>query len=85
MISALLTKIFGSKNERELKKTSTGDSGNINELEPKMQAFSDNELKAQTFIYKERLEKGESLDDLLPEAFATVREASVRALKMRSF
>ena len=57
----------------------------INELEPKMQAMSDDELKAQTDDFKARYAEGESLDDLLPEAFATVREASVRTIGQRHF
>jgi len=84
MVSNLLTKVFGSKNERELKKIQPVVE-KINALEPRIQAMSDAELKAQTQRFKDRLNSGESLDDLLPEAFATVREASVRALKMRHF
>jgi len=84
MVSNLLTKVFGSKNERELKKIQPVVE-KINALEPRIQAMSDEELKAQTQRFKDRVNTGESLDDLLPEAFATVREASVRALKMRHF
>jgi preprotein translocase subunit SecA len=84
MVSNLLTKVFGSKNERELKKIQPVVE-KINALEPRIQAMSDEELKAQTQRFKDRLNSGESLDDLLPEAFATVREASVRTLKMRHF
>ena len=84
MISTMLTKIFGSKNERELNKLQPVIQA-INGIEPEMRAFSDDELKSRTIVYKERLEKGESLDALLPEAFATIREASVRTLKMRHF
>jgi len=79
-----LTKIFGSKNERELKKL-WPVVDQINSFEPSMKALTDDELKAQTLRFKERIEKGETLDDLLPEAFAAVREASVRTLKMRHF
>ena len=79
-----LTKIFGSKNERELKKL-WPVVDQINSFEPALKALDDDELKAQTLRFKERIEKGESLDELLPEAFATVREASVRTLKMRHF
>jgi preprotein translocase subunit SecA len=79
-----LTKIFGSKNERELK-ILWPVVDKINSLEPSIQALSNDDLKSQTVRFKERLEKGESLDDLLPEAFATVREASVRTLNMRHF
>ena len=84
MVSNLLTKVFGSKNERELKKIQPVVA-KINALEPRIQAMSDDELKAQTKLFKDRLNNGESLDDFLPEAFATVREASVRSLEMRHF
>lgn len=84
MISTLLTKVFGSKNERELKKLQP-IVARINELETRIQALSDEELRNQTAVFKTRYENGEPLDDLLPEAFATVREASVRTLKMRHF
>jgi preprotein translocase subunit SecA len=84
MVMSLLTKVFGSKNERELKKLQPAVD-RINALEPAMQAMSDAELRAQTGRFKERVERGEALDDLLPEAFAAVREASVRTLKMRHF
>ena len=84
MVSNLLTKVFGSKNERELKKIQPVVE-KTNALEPRIQAMSDDELKAQTQLFKDRLNTGESLDDLLPEAFATVREASVRTLQMRHF
>ncbi len=84
MITSLLTKVFGSKNDRELKKLQPTIE-NINAFEPEIQALSDEQLKAQAVLFRQRLEKGESLDDILPEAFATVREASVRTLKMRHF
>ena len=84
MILNFLTKVFGSKNERELKRLAPLVA-RINELEPEIQAMSDETLRAQTPRFKERLENGEPLDDLLPEAFATVREASVRTLEMRHF
>jgi preprotein translocase subunit SecA len=84
MVLNLLTKVFGSQNERELKRMQpTVDQ--INALEPAIQALSDEELKAQTAVFKQRVEQGETLDDILPEAFATVREASMRTLKMRHF
>ena len=79
-----LTKIFGSKNERELKKL-WPVVDQINSFEPSMKALSNDEFKAQTLRFKERIAKGETLDDLLPEAFAAVREASVRTLNMRHF
>ena len=79
-----LTKVFGSKNERELKRLQPL-LGEVNLLEPKIQAMNDAQLRAQTGLFRERLDRGEPLDDMLPEAFASVREASVRALKMRHF
>lgn len=84
MIANLLTKVFGSKNERELRKLQPIVE-QINALEPEIQAMSDEQLRAQTPKFKTRLENGESLEELLPEAFATVREASIRTLKMRHF
>ena len=84
MILDFLTKVFGSKNDREIKSIQP-IVDQINQLEPEIQALSDDALKNQTARFKERLEKGEPLDDLLPEAFATIREASIRALGMRHF
>ncbi len=84
MVFNLLTKVFGSKNERELKKLQPAVEA-INSLEQKMQAMNDEQLKAQNHLFKERFEKGEPLEDILPEAFATVREASIRTLNMRHF
>jgi len=84
MVFSLLTKIFGSKNERELRKLQPVVEA-TNSLEQKMRAMNDEQLKAQYYLFKERFEKGESLEDILPEAFATVREASVRTLNMRHF
>ena len=84
MVSNLLTKVFGSKNERELKKIQPVVE-KTNAFEPRIQTMSDEDLKAQTQRFKDRLNNGEPLDDLLPEAFATVREASVRTLEMRHF
>ncbi len=80
----MLTKIFGNKNQREIKRLNKVVK-QINELEADMQALSDEQLRAKTTEFKTRYEEGESLDDLLVEAFATVREASVRVLKMRHF
>ena len=84
MIASFLTKIFGSKNQRELKKLDPLVQ-EINALEPTIKAMDDDALKAQTLRFRERLEKGEELDAILPEAFATVREASMRTLEMRHF
>ncbi|NNE06167.1 MAG: preprotein translocase subunit SecA [Xanthomonadales bacterium] len=84
MFNSLFTKIFGSRNERVVKKMSRLVQ-QINDLEPAMQALSEEELKAKTAEFRHRLENGESLDNLLPEAFACVREASVRTLGLRHF
>lgn len=84
MIGNILKKVFGSKNERELNKLKPIVE-QINALEPEIQALSDDELKAKTQAFKERIDQGVTLEELLPEAFAVVREASVRTLKMRHF
>ncbi|MXO90080.1 preprotein translocase subunit SecA [Pontixanthobacter aquaemixtae] len=84
MINALMKSIFGSSNDRYVK--SLGKIVNqINALEPQIQALSDAELQAQTAKFRDQLANGQTLDDILPEAFATVREASVRVLGMRHF
>ena len=84
MITDTLKKLFGSRNERLLK-TYRKTVNQINALEPTVQALSDDALRAKTAEFKERLAKGDSLDSLLPEAFAVVREASVRVFGMRHF
>ncbi len=84
MISGLLKKIFGSRNDRLIKQYSQTVK-RINALEPAMQALSDEQLRAKTDEFRQRHAAGESLDNLLPEAFAVVREAGVRALGMRHF
>ncbi len=84
MLSNLLKNIFGSKNEREIRSIRP-IVDRINQLELEIKRLSDGELKAKTGEFKERLKNGESLDDLLPEAFAVVRETSVRVLGMRPF
>jgi preprotein translocase subunit SecA len=84
MFNAILTKIVGSKNERDLKRMAPIVQ-RINELEREVSRLSDLELKGRTPKFKERLAAGETLDDLLPEAFATIREASKRTLGMRHF
>ncbi|MFW6374016.1 MAG: hypothetical protein ACOC3W_09995, partial [Thermodesulfobacteriota bacterium] len=71
MIFDFLTKVFGSKNERELKKIQPLVE-QINGLEPQVQAMSDEALRNQTAVFMERLENGETPEDILPEAFATV-------------
>ncbi|MBU1399128.1 MAG: preprotein translocase subunit SecA [Proteobacteria bacterium] len=84
MIGNLLTKIFGSKNEREIKALNPAVEM-INSLESGIHSMSDEQLRNQTLIFKERLGRGEKLEEILPEAFATVREASSRTLNMRHF
>ena len=84
MLLNLLTKVFGSKNERELRKLRPLVE-KINALEPGIQSRSDEALKGVTSDFKQRIENGEPLEDMLPEAFAVVREASLRALHMRHF
>ena len=84
MISTLFKKLFGSRNERLVKQYAQKVQ-QINALEPAMQALSDDELRAKTTEFKQRYANGESLDKLLPEAFAVVREGSRRALGMRHF
>ena len=84
MLSNVFKKVFGSRNDRLLKQYRRSVAA-INALEPAMQALSDTELRDKTSEFKRRLESGEKLDDLLPEAFATVREASRRTLDMRHF
>ena len=84
MIGFLARKVFGTRNERVLRSFST-TVAQINALEGKMQQLSDDALQRQTQIFRERLDRGEHLDSLIPEAFATVREASRRVLGMRHF
>lgn len=81
---SFLTKIFGSRNQRLLKQYQA-TVRQINALEPTLEALSDEQLKAKTNEFKTRLGNGETLDQLLPEAFAVCREASKRVLKMRHF
>jgi len=84
MLNSLIKAIFGSANERYLKKLRK-IVAQINALEPQMQALSDEELKRQTAKLRGLLAEGATLDEILPEAFATVREASVRVLGLRHF
>ena len=84
MIGGLLKKIFGTKNDREIKAL-TKEVEKINALESEYEKLSDEELKNKTNIFKERLQNGETLDDILVEAFATVREASKRILGLRHY
>ncbi len=84
MISGLLRKVFGSRNDRLIKQYAQTVK-RINAFEPAIQVLSDEQLRAKTEEFRERHAKGESLDDLLPEAFAVVREAGKRELGMRHF
>src|SRR5262249_13951476 len=97
-VSRLLLRVFGSSNERYIRKLGyvRGRDGSytvvpgsllaqVNELEPKMHALSDDELKALTPKFRERLKQGATLEDLLPEAFAACREAALRTKNMRHF
>ncbi|MBF7072052.1 preprotein translocase subunit SecA [Glaciecola sp. MH2013] len=84
MLANIFKKVFGSHNDRLLKKLKK-TVGVINSYEQAYEALSDNELKAKTQEFKERLEKGDSLEQIAPEAFAVVREASKRVFKMRHF
>ena len=79
-----ITKLFGTYSDRELKQIYP-IVDKIEALEPQFQALSDQELAGKTAEFKERLAGGETLDDILPEAFAAVREASVRVLGMRPY
>ena len=84
MVLKIATKIFGSSNDRVLKHVQKHVDP-INALEPKYEAMSDEELASQTLVFRERLEGGESLDSILHEAFAVVREASKRVLGLRPY
>ena len=84
MIVSVLKKVFGTKNDRIIKELSV-ILGEINRIEPALTTLTDEELKAKTPWFKERLQNGASLDDLLPEAFAVVREAARRTVEMRPF
>ncbi|WP_027856138.1 preprotein translocase subunit SecA [Marinobacterium jannaschii] len=84
MLTSLFKKIFGSKNDRELKRMGRLVK-QINAFEPELEKLSDAELKAKTEEFRQRLKDGATLDQLLPEAFAVVREASKRVMGMRHF
>ncbi|MEP6679285.1 MAG: hypothetical protein ABJB78_08300, partial [Betaproteobacteria bacterium] len=84
MISNILTRIFGSRNERLLKQY-TESVRAINALEPAIAALSDDDLRGKTAELKQKVAGGAALDDVLPEAFAVVREAGKRTLGMRHF
>ena len=84
MINAVLKKLFGSKNDRDLKRLSV-ILAEVNALEPQMTSATDSELQAKTQYFKAKLEAEATLDDILPEAFAVVREVARRTLQMRPF
>ena len=84
MIGNIVTKVFGTKHDREIKKLRPLVE-RINPFEPELKALSDEELKAKTPKFRQRLESGQSLDDLLPEAFAVTREAARRVLGLRPY
>ncbi|PZU23409.1 MAG: preprotein translocase subunit SecA, partial [Stenotrophomonas sp.] len=84
MINSLLTRVFGSRNERQLRQLNR-IVAKINALEPEIQKLSDDQLKAKTPEFRERIAAGEALDKVLPEAFAVCREASKRVLGMRHY
>ncbi len=84
MATNFLTKIFGSRNDRLLKQYRK-QAARINAMEPEYEKLSDEQLRAKTEEFKQRVAQGTSLDDLLPEAFAVVREGSKRVMKMRHF
>jgi len=84
MVDKILSVLFGSKHERDIKKLGPLVTL-INSLEPDMKKLSNDEMRAKTSEFRGRIEKGESLDDILPEAFALVREAGIRNLGMRHF
>ena len=82
MLSKIVGSVVGTKNERELKRMRRVVT-KINAHEPSIQALTDEQLQQKTIEFKERFQKGESLDALLPEAFAVCREASLRITGMR--
>src|SRR6266436_5136389 len=84
MLGQLLAKVIGTQNERELKRLRP-PVGEIGALEPQMQALTDEQLRAKTDEFRKRVADGTPLDELLPEAFAVVREAGRRVLNMRHF
>src|SRR5213083_2343953 len=84
MLQTLLAKVVGTQNERELKRLRPYVAA-VNAFEPTIEALPDEQLRGKTVEFRERLAKGETLEDLLPEAFAVVREAGRRVLNMRHF
>jgi len=84
MLNRTLTKVFGSKHERDIKRMQPLVAA-INDLEPEIQALSDEQLRAKTAEFRQQLDQGARLDDLLVPAFAVVREAAIRSVEMRPF
>src|SRR5215203_4958142 len=84
IVDTLLAKVIGTQNERDLKRLRPFVTA-INSREPEIEKLSDDELRGKTTEFRQRLQNGESLDDILPEAFAVVREGGRRVLKMRHF
>ena len=84
MITKIFDSVFGTKSERDLKKIAP-IIDIINSFEEQTKALSDDQLKAKTGEFRKKLEEGQNLDDILPEAFACVREAGIRVLKMRHY
>src|SRR6187402_3399109 len=84
MVSGIFVKVFGTKNTRELKRLGK-IVARVNACEAQMQSLSDDELKAKTTEFRQRLAAGETVDSLLPEAFAAVREAAQRVLGQRPY
>ena len=84
MLGALAKRLFGSANDRIIKKLSSAVVA-INALEPELEGLDDAQLRARTDAFKQRLANGETVDDLLAEAFATVREAAKRTLGQRHY
>ena len=80
----VLRRIFGSKNDREIKRMRNIVAA-INQLEAPLEQYSDEQIEGQKVVFKARLDQGETLEQILPEAFALVREAGKRALGMRIF
>ncbi|MGB7328778.1 MAG: preprotein translocase subunit SecA, partial [Rubripirellula sp.] len=85
MVERTVTSVFGSSNAREVKRLQATKVDAINALEPKYEAMSDDELRQETISFRERLRKGETLEDILVEAFAVCREGGKRFLEMRHY
>ncbi|MEQ9122360.1 MAG: preprotein translocase subunit SecA, partial [Alphaproteobacteria bacterium] len=84
MIGAIVKRVFGSANDRYVKSLNA-NVAKINALEPEFEAMSDDEIRALTPKFRQRIQAGETLDQILPEAFAAVREAAKRTLGQRHF